>query len=66
MDVRELDVVALATDLPGEGLNTGDIGTVVHVFHKPYTAYEVEFTDPDGRTIAMVTLTADQIRLRDP
>jgi hypothetical protein len=63
MDVRELDVVALAADLPSDGLSAGDTGTVVHVFHKPYTAYEVEFTDSEGGTIAMVTLTADQFRL---
>jgi hypothetical protein len=63
MDVRELDVVTLAADLPADGLHAGDTGTVVHVFHKPYTAYEVEFTDSDGRTIAMVTLTANQFRL---
>jgi hypothetical protein len=63
MDVREFDVVALAADLPGDGLRAGDTGTVVHVFHTPYTAYEVEFADSDGRTIAMVTLTANQFRL---
>jgi hypothetical protein len=59
---KELDVVTLTTDLPGDGLRAGEIGTVVHVFHRPYTAYEVEFTDSDGMTTAMVTLTADQIR----
>jgi hypothetical protein len=65
MDVRELDVVALNVDLPDNGLRAGETGTVVHVFHRPHTAYEVEFTDRDGRTLAMVTLTADQIRLAD-
>ena len=66
MDVRELDVIALNTDLPGDGLRAGDTGTVVHIFHRPRTAYEVEFTDSDGRTVAMVTLAADQFRLVDP
>jgi hypothetical protein len=62
MDINELDVVTLATDLPEKGLAAGAIGTVVHIFHKPSTAYEVEFVDTDGRTVAMATLTADQLR----
>jgi hypothetical protein len=52
----------LTTDLPEEGLRAGATGTVVHIFHRPYTAYEVEFTDSGGATTAMVTLTADQLR----
>jgi hypothetical protein len=63
MDVRELDVVALATDLPDDGLRAGDVGTVVHIFDKPCSAYEVEFADSDGTTIAMLTLMANQFRL---
>jgi hypothetical protein len=62
VDLEELDVVALTSDLPQEGLGAGAIGTVVHVFHQPNTAYEVEFVDDDGKTIAMATLTPDQIR----
>jgi hypothetical protein len=63
MEIKELDVVVLNTDLPDDGLHVGDIGTVVHIFHRPYTAYEIEFTDEDGRTTAMVTLTADRFRV---
>jgi Domain of unknown function (DUF4926) len=63
MNVRELDVVTLTRDLPEQGLAAGAIGTVVHVFSKPNVAYEVEFADEDGRTKAMVTLTADQFRV---
>jgi hypothetical protein len=59
---NELDVVTLTTDLPEDGLPAGSIGTVVHIFHRPHTAYEVEFTDADGSTTAMVTVTADQLR----
>jgi Domain of unknown function (DUF4926) len=66
VDLEELDVVALTTDVPEEGLEAGTIGTVVHIFHKPNTAYEVEFVDGDGATIAMATLTADQIRPHRP
>jgi Domain of unknown function (DUF4926) len=60
---EELDVVTLATDLPEDGLRAGATGTVVHIFHRPHTAYEVEFADSEGVTTAMVTLTAEQLRL---
>jgi hypothetical protein len=60
--LEELDVVTLLADLPAEGLKAGAVGAVVHVFHKPTPAYEVEFVDPDGATTAMVTLTGDQVR----
>ncbi len=62
MQPDELDVVALAVDLPAEGLKAGAVGTVVHVFRQPHTAYEVEFVDADGRTTASATLTPAQIR----
>lgn len=59
--IQELDDVILTYDLPKYGLASGDIGTVVLV-HKEGKGYEVEFTALDGETIAIVTLTADQVR----
>jgi hypothetical protein len=56
------DTVRLLVDLPDEGLAAGAVGAVVHVFEEPHQAYEVEFTDGSGRTIAQVPLTSDQIR----
>ncbi|PYC65511.1 DUF4926 domain-containing protein [Micromonospora arborensis] len=47
--------------MPAEQLPAGAVGTVVHIFSSPSTAYEVEFADADGRTVAMVTLRADQV-----
>ena len=64
--VQELDVVALVVDLPEQGLDAGAEGTIVHVFHRPRLAYEVEFADGDGATIAMTTLTPDQVRPGGP
>jgi len=58
------DVVELAVDLPDEGLAAGSVGTVIHVFDKPDLAYEVEFTDENGKTLAMVPLTPQQLRRR--
>jgi hypothetical protein len=63
MEIKELDVVALTDSLPDQGLDAGAVGTIVHIFHKPNIAYEVEFIDDDGATIAMATLTPDQFRM---
>jgi hypothetical protein len=61
MSFKELDVVRLATDLPDEGLAAGAVGTVVHIFRTPSTAYEVEFVDEEGETLAMATLAEDAL-----
>ena len=58
------DVVELTTDLPNEGLTAGSVGTVVHIFREPNLAYEVEFADDEGKTLAMVALTPDHLRPR--
>jgi hypothetical protein len=55
--------VRLKVDLPEEGLSAGDIGTVVHVFTQPCTAYEVEFSDERGRTTAQVALLPAQVEV---
>ncbi|MBY8870476.1 DUF4926 domain-containing protein [Micromonospora sp. PLK6-60] len=57
------DVVELTEDLPDEELQVGAVGTIVHVFQRPRLAYEVEFTDDGGRTVASVALTPEKIRL---
>ncbi len=59
--MRELDLVVLTRDLPGENLRTGDIGTVV-LIHQEGAGYEVEFSTLGGQTLAVVTLTADDVR----
>ena len=60
--IRELDQVVLAVDLPTEGLVVGDLGTVVLIYREGQ-AYEVEFMTLEGKTVAVVTLEASQIRL---
>ena len=59
--IKELDCVALTTDLPTHGLAAGDVGAVVHVYEGDRT-YQVEFTTFDGRTVALTKVSADQIR----
>lgn len=55
------DGAELLTDLLGKGLRYGQAGTVVDVFTRPNEAYEVEFFDGEGRTIAMLPLLPKQI-----
>ena len=59
--IREHERVVLTTPLPSEGLEVGDVGTVVHVY-KDGEAYEVEFVALDGHTAAVATLEASQVR----
>jgi Domain of unknown function (DUF4926) len=59
-DIRELDTVVLLRDLPDMGLRAGDLGAVVHVYDR---AYEVEFVMTSGRTEALLTVDAADIRL---
>jgi len=59
--IKEHDCVVLTTDVPNEGLEAGDVGTVVHI-HKGGEGYEVEFMTLTGETVAIVTLLAGQVR----
>ena len=60
--IKELDTVVLTHDMGEYGLKDGDIGAVVHSYTGG-NAYEVEFVTAEGRTIAVLTLTSDDIRL---
>ncbi|MGF1575617.1 MAG: DUF4926 domain-containing protein [Cyanophyceae cyanobacterium] len=55
-----LDVVALTIDLPQHNLWRGQVGTIVETLAQG-TAFEVEFSDPHGRTYQSVGLQPDQI-----
>ncbi len=59
--IREHDRVVLKSAVPAEGLEAGDVGTVVHVYSDG-KAYELEFTTLDGHTAAVVTVEAAQVR----
>lgn len=58
--VKLLDVVALTLDLPEYNLWRGQVGTVVEILAGG-TAYEVEFSDRDGRTYESLGLRPEQI-----
>jgi len=60
-EIIELDRVVLTRSLPEQGLEAGDVGTVVLV-HRNGAGFEVEFITLDGETVALATLTAADIR----
>lgn len=59
--IKEHDRLVLTVPVPSEKLEAGDVGTVVHIY-KDGQAYEVEFITLDGKTAAVVTLDASQVR----
>ncbi|NJL89603.1 MAG: DUF4926 domain-containing protein [Coleofasciculaceae cyanobacterium SM2_1_6] len=58
--VKLLDVVALTTDLPQFNLCRGQVGTVVETLREG-AAFEVEFSDRNGRTYESLGLRPEQI-----
>lgn len=59
--IKELDCVALTSDLLAHSLQRGDVGTAVLV-HGEGAGFEVEFVGYDGHTIALVTLDRAHVR----
>jgi hypothetical protein len=57
--IESLDVVALLEDLPAHDLVRGQVGTVVELLAPG--VFEVEFSDDEGRSYAMLTLKSDQL-----
>ena len=57
--IELLDVVALIVDVPEQGLVRGQVGTVVEVLSPG--VFEVEFSDDQGRTYAMLPLKGQQL-----
>ena len=60
--IKECDMVVLTHDVNINGLTEGDIGVVVHCYSDG-RAYEVEFVTAEGKTIAVLTLSPDDIRV---
>lgn len=57
--INLLDVVALVEDIPEKGLRRGQVGTVVEELAPD--AFEVEFSDLDGHTYALLPLHTGQL-----
>lgn len=62
MNIKLLDEVALTCDIPEYNLRRGQVGTVVEILANG-NAFEVEFSDLDGRTYESVGLSPDQITI---
>lgn len=62
MTPKLLDVVRLKRDIPRRNLKKGMEGTVVEVFEHPH-AFEVEFTDDNGVTVAQLALQPEDVEL---
>lgn len=59
--IKEHERVVITAPIPAEGLEAGDVGTVVHIY-RDGLAYEVEFTTLEGKTAAVVTVEAANCR----
>ena len=57
--LKILDVVALLEELPEQQLIAGQVGTLVEELAEG--VFQVEFSDDEGRTYAMVALRTDQV-----
>ena len=57
--IQLLDVVALTEDLSQHKLHRGQVGTVVEKLAPD--VFEVEFSDDEGQTYAMVSLRSEQL-----
>ena len=60
--VKLLDVVALTVDFPEYNLWRGQVGTVVEILANG-DAFEVEFSDRNGRTYESIGLRLSQIMM---
>jgi hypothetical protein len=59
--LKEHDRIVLTEPVPDDGLEVGDVGTVVHVYAGG-KAFEVEFTTLDGKTAAVATVEVGAAR----
>jgi len=61
-NIKLLDVVALIVGLPKQNLWRGQVGTVVEILADG-AAFEVEFSDQQGRTYESLGLHPEQLML---
>lgn len=59
--ITEHSLVVLNCNVAEKGLHSGDVGAVVAVYSGG-NAFEVEFVDGDGTTVALLTLESSQVR----
>ena len=64
MDLQPLECVALTHDIPEHNLKAGDLGVIVETYEPD--GVEVEFVTAAGRTQALLTLRASEVRKVGP
>lgn len=60
---NEYDVVKLTEDIREENLSAGATGTILMVYTDSPPTYEVEFSDDDGVTLALITIKGNKLDL---
>ena len=55
------DKVILVQSVSEDGPAVGDIGSIVDIYTQPREAYEVEFVDELGRTVALLAVDSDKL-----
>lgn len=61
MKFQEFDIVYLLKDHSSPSLKTGAIGVIVAVYTTPQEAYEVEFSDKEGKTIIQTVFLPSEL-----
>ena len=59
--IKEPDTIVLSKGLKEHHLKRGDVGALVHIYESG-KAFEVEFATGEGRTVAVATLSAADVR----
>jgi len=61
--IKELDVIILTHDIQEYGLKKGSEGAIVHCYQDGQ-AFEVEFVDKRGNSLALLTLERTNFQLK--
>ena len=57
-----LETVVATVDIPDEGIQAGDVGTIIDIYTQLAPAFEVEFSFANGSPRSRVTLAPGQFR----
>jgi hypothetical protein len=59
--LKLFDMVRVLIDIPAQGVQAGWLGSVVQIHQQPNLAYEIEFAEEGGRTVAVTALKPEQL-----
>ena len=61
--MKKWDTVELLVDLPEHSISKGTVGVIVDEYTAPAHAFEVEFCNQRGETVALAVVEASQLVL---